>query len=113
MRSIRGGSAYIKNYRFSRYQNAITSSIPYRRTTLRYNKMEIASFNSIKLYFLIPFSAEELPIDGIGCFANAAFTWTRKYIISKESINRSPQDLITLPRPIYADSCTVNSKRYL
>lgn len=35
IRSLKAGSAYIKNYRFSRYQNAITSSMPYRNTTIR------------------------------------------------------------------------------
>ncbi|KAJ6638573.1 ATP-binding cassette sub-family C member 12 [Pseudolycoriella hygida] len=86
IRSIRVESAYVKNTRFSRYQNAINASIPFRKITPR---------------------TEEIIVDSVGCLSNATFSWARKYRVGSIII---PQQTI-LPKSTRTDCCEINGKR--
>ncbi|KAG4067816.1 hypothetical protein HA402_010502 [Bradysia odoriphaga] len=85
IRSIRVESAYVKNTRLSRYQNAIYASIPFRKQTIR---------------------TEEIIVDSVGCLSNATFAWVRNYrvgsVIAKQQV---------LPKATRTDCCEVNGKR--
>lgn len=101
IRSIRAGSSYIKNYRMSRYNNALYSSIPFRRSNV---------------------STKEIPVDSVGCFSNATFYWVRGFHQSSKNTKKNTTTLPTvstneadgdesLPKCAYTDSCSVNAKR--
>lgn len=59
----------------------------------------------------------------MGCFSNTTFAWAHKYRITKKNDDKNQRlpmhksgptdDLTTLPRPPYTDSCKVNAKRLL
>lgn len=99
LNNVRVNSSYIPHNSLSRYGNAFSSLIPIRRVTT---------------------SKTEIPIDSVGLFTNATFSWVRQYRITKtmlEKKNNLPfstdvaNEKFLLPKSTYADSCEVNGRR--
>lgn len=67
-RTIRSGSIYVKNRRFSRYGNIGNFFKPYLTTTKP--------------------KKEEIPIDSVGLFNNLSFWWVNKYKINEKKLKR-------------------------
>lgn len=97
--AVRVNSSYIPRKTISRYGIALSSMMPYRRVTT---------------------SKTEIPIDSVGCFVNATFSWVHSFRITKSMLERKnnlpfqenvTNDKFLLPKSTYADSCEVNGRR--
>lgn len=73
-RTIRSGSIYVKNRRFSRYGNLGNFFKPYLTTTKP--------------------KKDQIPIDSIGLFNNLSFWWINKYKINEKKLKRLAMEKI-------------------
>lgn len=99
---MRVSSKYVPNKRFSKYSQAISAFLPFRRNNT---------------------SSKELPNDTVGCFTNSSFSWTRNYRVTTKMkqkrenlpsyLESLPDEKLLMPKTLYSDSCTVNGSRFI
>lgn len=88
-------------------------------TVYKLHSKQLIKISTINKLQNFKFSLEELPVDNVGCFSNASFSWIRKYRISQECLDSLPiydgnsNICQNLPKSTYTDSCRVNAKRYV
>lgn len=110
-RTIRSGSVYVKNRRFSRYGNLGNFFKPYLTTTKP--------------------KKEEIPIDSVGLFNNLSFWWITKYKINDKKLKQlamakilpsttadeedenSQVKALQIPAPTGKERTALNQKRLL